>query len=232
MSETNKNSTMGNMKYVLIIIGIVAIVLSYFLVYSKYNKKISNIDKVIDTLEVRKDDLESKNGNKDLVVSNMEKVNNEYETLLKKFSSDITYQSQIMDKYNMSQALGIQLPVLGLTEVAEEYTFGQIATSNPNGGVGGMSADYKGVVMTYSISTLGTYAQMTDTIKYLLNENGKRKVPLTISFTYDSTTQQVALIISAKEYAVVGGDRKVPEISIPGSPKSVPNIFYNEIITQ
>lgn len=232
MSEANRNSFSNNMKYLFVIVGILALVASYFLVFSKYNKKIDSINSEIDVLELRKDDLVSKNDNKDNIVEETKTTNQKFEELVKKFAPNITYQSQLMDNYNMSQNIGIEIPTVGVTAVSEAYTFGQIPTSNPNGGVGGLGAENKGVVMTYNISTIGTYAQMTETINYILNENGKRKVPSSISFAYDSTTQEVALTISAKEYAIIGTKSKLSEISIPAFPKSTQNIFYNEIITQ
>lgn len=230
MNEAGNSSVSKNLKYILVLLGVLALVLSYFLVYRKYNTKIEDIKPVIEELQAKCDDLEAKNDNK----ANIEKLTQEAETayaeVLAKFDGGLSAQAEIMDAYNMGQRLQIKVPTLSLSDAAVVYTFGQIQTSNPNGGVGGVSTEYAGSALTYSISTIGTYDQMKQTLNYIMQEEGKRKVPTAVSFAYDSTSQQVALSVNVIEYAVTGGDRVQKEVVIPGYVQSVPNVFYNEVI--
>lgn len=230
MNEAGNSSVSKNLKYILVLVGVLALVLSYFLVYRKYNTKIEDIKPVIDELQAKCDDLEAKNDNK----ANIEKLTQEaevaYAELLAKFDGGLSAQAEIMDAYNMGQRLQIKVPTLSLSAEAVAYTFGQIQTSNPNGGVGGVSTEYSANAMTYTLSTIGTYDQMKQTLNYIMQEEGKRKVPNSISFAYDSSTQQVALSIKVTEYAVAGGDRVQKEVVIPEYVQSVPNVFYNEVI--
>lgn len=230
MSETSKSSISNNLKYILVLLGVVALVLSYFLVFTKYNTKTEDIQDEIDSLQEKCDDLEAKNSNKAKIETKTKEAEEKYESILKEFDGGVTYQSQIMDAYNMGQRLQIQVPALSLSLAAPVYTFGQIASSNPNGGLGGVSAEYSGEAMAYTIETVGTYDQMKQTLNYIMNEEGKRKVPNTITFAYDSSTQQVSMSINITEYAVSGGDRVQKEVEIPDYVKSTTNVFYNEAI--
>lgn len=230
MNEASKNSISKNLKYILVLVGVVALVLSYFLVYQKYSGKSEDIQAEIDSLELKCEDLETKNNNKAAVEEKTKEAEAEYESLIKKFDGGVTYQSEIMDNYNMGQKLQIQVPTLQLGQLETMYTFGQLASSNPNGGTGGVNAGYSGVSMTYSITTIGTYDQMKQTLNYIMNEEGKRKVPITIAFAYDSANQLVALNVSLKEYAITGEDRTQQEVVVPGYAQSTTNVFYNEII--
>lgn len=227
MNEANNSAFSKNLKYILILVGIVVLTLSYFLVFRKYSTKSEDIQAEIDSLQSKCDDLERKNNNKADIEAMTKETEEEYETLIKKFDGGVTYQSEIMDNYNMGQNLQIQISRLTLSPLQEMYTFGQLATSNPNGGTSGADASYSGVMMSYTISTAGTYDQMKQTLNYIMNEEGKRKVPVSIIFNYDSTGQQVALSISVREYAITGDDRTQKEIVIPGYGKSTTNVFYS-----
>lgn len=230
MSETSNSSMSKNLKYVLVLLGVVALVLSYFLVFTKYNKKIEDIQDEIDILRDERDDLEIKNDNKANIVTLTKEADEKYESILKEFDGGITYQSQIMDNYNMGQRLQIKVPTLLMSQVTQVYTFGQIPTSNPNGGVGGVDSKYSAVAMSYTVTTSGTYDQMKQTLNYIMNEESKRKVLNSILFAYDSTNQEVSMNLNLVEYAVSGEDRAQKEVEIPSYVKSATNIFYNEAI--
>lgn len=227
MNEANKNALSKNLKYIFILVGVLALVLSYFLVFQSYTAKSEDIQAEIDSLQSRYDDLEDKNNNKTDIEAKTKEANEAYETLIKKFDGGVTYQSEIMDNYNMGQKLQIQVPSLSLTPLQAMYTFGQLPTSNPNGGTNEEIANYTGVMMSYTITTVGTYDQMKQTLNYIMNEEGKRKVPVSITFNYDSTGQQVALSVSVREYAITGDDRTQKEVVIPEYGKSTTNVFYS-----
>lgn len=230
MSETNNNSSMKNLGYVLVIVGILALVASYFLVFSKYNTKIDTIDGEIDTLNVKYNELVNKNNNKDQVLKQTEEANSEFDEILAKFDGGVTYQSEIMDAYNMTQKLQVKVPNLSLAPVADAYVFGALPSSNPNGGSGSGLSEYTGKMMTYSINTVSTYDKMKEILSDISNTKGKRKTITAVSFTYNSTKQEVEMSINAVEYAITGGDRVQSKVEIPSYIQSSTNIFYNEII--
>ncbi|MDE7431189.1 MAG: hypothetical protein K2N34_04640, partial [Lachnospiraceae bacterium] len=214
MNESGNSSVSKNLKYILVLVGVLALVLSYFLVFRKYTDKSKDIQTELDSLQAKCDDLEAKNGNKANIEKLTEEAEQKCEELLKKFDGDVTPQSVIMDNYNMGERLQIKIPTLSLATKEQTYTFGQLTSSNPNGGTGGMNAEYTGMAMSYNITTLGTYDQMKQTLNYIMNEEGKRKVPISVTFSYSSTEQQVALNIAVKEYSVTGGDRVQKAVEI------------------
>lgn len=229
MEESKNNEMMKNLKYVFVLVGVVAMVLAYFLVFNGYSEKADDLDSDIDELKEQYETLQqkAKKFNEKDVKAYVEECDAEYEKVMKKFDGGISYQSQIMDTYNMTQSLDIQIPSLSMTpatdvvgEDREDITFltGQ---------------NYIEKMMTYQISTITTYDKMKDVLKYVLEFEGKRKVPTSISFSYDSMTQQVSMAFSITEYAIAGEDRKVSKVDIPVYNQSSTNIFYNnEVVSR
>lgn len=227
MEESKNNGMMKNLKYVFVLVGVVAMVLAYFLVFSGYSDKADDLDSEIDELKGQYETLQqkAKKFNEKDVKAYVEECDAEYEKVMKKFDGGISYQSQIMDTYNMTQALDIQIPSLSMTpatdvvsEEREDITFltGQ---------------NYIEKMMTYQISTVTTYDKMKDVLKYILEFEGKRKVPTSISFSYDNIKQEVSIAFAINEYAIAGEDRKVSKVDIPSFNQGSTNVFYsNEVV--
>lgn len=217
---------MKNLKYVFVLVGVVAMVLAYFLVFSGYSDKADELDSEIDELKSQYTALQQKAAkfNKNDVEAYVAECDKVYDTVMGEFDGGISYQSQIMDTYNMTQKLDIQIPSLSMSAVTdvvdaerEDITFltGQ---------------NYVEKIMTYQINTETTYDKMRDVIRYILEFDGKRKVPTSISFSYDTTEQRVALSFSISEYAIAGEDRDVSEVKVLPYATGSTNIFYNEAV--
>lgn len=230
MSDNTNSQGNNNLKYVFILVGVVALLLSYFLVFSKVNSKISTVSTEIDTLQLRYDDLKVKDADKQNIIDLTEENQKKTNELLSRFDGGITYQSEIMDNYELTEKVGVKFQSLTLSPTTEAYTFGQLASSNPNGGVGGLDTIYKGVSTTYRISVSGTYEQMKEVLKELENNTSKRKSIGSVEFAYNTNDNTAALSLSVYEYAIVGGDREQAKITLPEINTSTTNIFYNSII--
>lgn len=217
---------MKNLKYILVLVGVVAIVLAYFLVFSGYSTEAEELDSEIDDLKSQYTALQEKaqKYNEKDVKAYVAECDAEYDDVIKKFDGDISYQSQIMDTYNMTQTLDIQIPTLTMSEVTivEGEDREDIVFLTNQG--------YVEKLMTYQINTVTTYDKMKDVLKYVLEFDGKRKVPTSITFAYDTTEQKVAISFSISEYAIAGEDRTVSDVVIPPYAQGSTNIFYNEVV--
>lgn len=226
MEESKNNGMMKNLKYVFVLVGVVAMVLAYFLVFNGYSDKADDLDSEIDELKGQYETLQqkAKKFNEKDVKAYAEECDAEYEEVMKKFDGGISYQSQIMDTYNMTQALDIQIPSLNMSSVAD------VADTEREDIVFLTGQNYVEKIMTYQINTVTTYDKMKDVIKYILEFDGKRKVPTSISFNYDTTEQKVAIAFSVSEYAIAGEDRDVSDVKVLPYATGSTNIFYNEAI--
>lgn len=217
MNEKKSNQNLGSLKYLLVLVGVIALVASYFLVFSKYRTENEEIEAEIEELQERCDDLELKNRNKDTVLKNTEENNEKIEEILSKFDGGLSYQAEIVDLQNfINDNEGIDVPTLTIAAPTDVYTF-------VNGNIG--------KAITYNYASTGTYDQMKEAIKYFSEYKGKRKVPSSIAFVYDYAEQKVTLSFSVTEYAVTGEGREQKTVSIPEYTKGNLNIFYDEVIT-
>lgn len=229
MEESKNNGMMKNLKYVFVLVGVVAMVLAYFLVFSGYSDEADDLDSDIDDLKGQYETLQekAKKFNEKDVKKYVEECDAEYEKVMKRFDGGISYQSQIMDTYNMAQALDIRIPTLTLTQIAD-------VTGEDREDVKFLTNQkYVEKMMTYQFETLTTYDKFEDVLKYILEFEGKRKVLTSVGFDYDSTTQEVSMIFSVNEYAIAGEGRKVSDVEIPAYNQGPANIFYNnEIVSR
>lgn len=229
MEESRNNGLMKNLKYVFVLVGVVAVALAYFLVFSGYSAEADDLDSEIDELKEQYTALQQKADkyNEKDVKAYVEECDAEYDKVMKEFDGGISYQSQIMDTYNMAQKLDIQIPNLTMSEVADvtETEREDIAFLT--------SQNCVEKVMSYQINTISTYDKMEDVLDYVLEFEGKRKVPTSISLDYDITAQELTIVFSINEYAIAGEDRKMSDVEVSSYEQGSTNIFYNnEVVSR
>ena len=237
MEESRNNGMMKSLKYVFVLVGVVAIVLAYFLVFNGYSDKADELDSEIDDLKSQYTALQQKAAkyNKNDVETYVAECDKVYNTVMREFDGGISYQSQIMDTYKMTQDLDIQIPSLSMsavTDVAGAATT-DVADAEREDIVFLTGQGYVEKLMTYQISTVVTYDKMKDVLEYILQYEGKRKVPTAVTFSYDNVEQEVTMMFSISEYAIAGEDRKVSDVVVPGYAQGSTNIFYNsEVVSR
>lgn len=216
MNETNNSSSSnGNIKYIFLLIGIVALVASYMLVTSKYTKINKDLTAEIETLDDRYKDLKNKVANEASVKAKTEENYKAAEEIYDKFDGKLSVQAAIMDTYNLKIDKKVDIPALNVTQPATAFEFA-------NGNVGNS--------MSYTFSTTGDYQQMKDVLKYFGDYKGKRKVPTSVSFTYDEIGQKVTLNLNVSEYSIEGEGRKQIPVTVPEYAVGKENIFFSEIL--
>lgn len=228
MSENGNN--MNNLRYVFILIGVLALLASYFLVFTKYNTKISDISDEIKTLRTERDRLKELDANKDNIKSQTASLESDIDKELSKYDGGLSYKAEIMDTYDMTQDLKVDVNSLTLNAKEVPYTFGQLASVNPNGGSSDVGK-YTSESMSYDISTNGTYDQMKQIIKYIIDTKGKRKALKTISIS-GGGQEELNMTVSLTEYAIAGEGREIQKVEIPDYEQSTNNLFFNQVIVR
>lgn len=235
MNESGKSNGMG--KYVgplLLLIGLIALVASYYMVNQKYNDKIDEINGELSGLRTRRDALRELNANKKNIEEKTSIAGELCDRILAKFDGGISYKGTIMDLYNLENSVNkevngtMKMPSLTFMSSDVPYEFGAVASSNPAGGVGGYDPSYTTKVMQYSFQTTGSYEELKELLKEINEFGGKRKVLSSLSISYDSTTQLLNTSMTISEYVVEGGERAETMADIPKYEKEKVNVFYDD----
>ena len=230
----NKTNNMNNMKYVFILIGVLALLASYFLVFTKYSTKNDEISDEIKVLKEDRDRLVDMNNNKGGIEKKTKEVNEMVNQELGKYDGGLSYKAEIIDAYNITQDVENQITKMDFKDnqtEEENYTFGQITSANPNGYSGDMTK-YTSEKMSYSITTVSNYDQIKKTLKKVSDASGKRKVIKSISIKAGNEPDKIQMDLSVTEYAITGEGREPYIVVIPNYLESNENIFFNSIIVR
>lgn len=239
ISEEKQNSILKNIKYIALLGGLLALVASYFLGYS--NIKVSNdeLKTEIDSLQARLDDLETKKSNQKMYEEGIKTFNADTEKILSRFDAGLSPERLIMDYQELTDSLGVTITSMSFSEPEAEYTFSSAvssADSSTDASTDSSSDMESGLESTSglvgcskatNLTVTGNYTSIKDFLTKLVDTAGRRRVPSTVGFTFDSAINSVTCSVAVKEYAVVGGDRTETVPTIPGYNKGTDNIFFS-----
>lgn len=236
-------------KVLYILIGVAAIVLSYLLGFRSFSEKNTELQATVDELQADYDRLKADYANKSKYLKETEEFKKQYEEVLSKFDTSLLNEGQIMDVYNMQSSCGIQVTSVRLEEPLEVYAFDGSITSdlitsaqtqqtNPDGtpvesepiiNSTAIDSSYRGVSNTMQLMAKGNYEGIKNMLKTIAGDK-KRKVPSTITFTFDGTTEEVLCSVTMNEYAITGKDREPKKVEIPDSAIGRSNIFFDPLV--
>lgn len=236
-------------KVIYIGIGLVAILLSYFLGFQNFQTKNAELQEEVDETQSKCDTLKSEYANKDKYIKETKEFDNKYEELLGRFDTTLLNEGQIMDLYNMQGECNVEVTSATFTEPTETYAFdGSLTTpemiaqqnaTNPDGTpveaepiitTTAIDSSYRGVSDTLTFTVRGDYPSVKAALQKVM-DGKKRKVPSSLAFTYDSTDEKVMCNIILTEYAITGNDREAGKVTIPDSAIGRDNIFFNPLGT-
>ncbi len=226
MEETKNSALQQNMKYILILIGVAVLVLSYFMGYSKYQTEIADIKDEISALETRYNDLKSKESKRGEYQKKKKEAEEKYDTMLAKFDAGLSTKRIIMDCHNIASQIGLSFTSLSMSEPKAFWVFG---TEKKDGKVNSKdqtSYEMMASVKNYSIQVTGTYGNIKDFIKQIMSDKAKRRVPFSMNFAFDPTLHTVSCNLNVMEYAVSSKDRTESVADIPIYNQGIDNIFF------
>lgn len=223
MNETKKSTSMGSLKYIFILIGLVAVLASYVLVFNKYKPINEDLTSEIEDLKDRRDELENKAKNKAAVEANTKENNEKFDEILADFDGGLSYQGEIMDIHFLRKTEEDFL------KNKEDVKINSLAYTAPTD-ISTFSNGYVTKSMNYNYSVTSTYDQMKEMLEYFRLYSDKRKVPNTISFTYDASTNNITTAFNVNEYAISGEGKDVSSTREPECTTGTNNIFYNQVL--
>lgn len=213
-----------------ILLGVALVILSYMYGLQAYNKKSDEVKEEIKTLEKEYKSLKTMYDNKAEYEKMKSEYEEKYEELISKYDADITDESVSMDLVDIEQKAKVFVITMSMQEKTSVYEFGAMASNNPdNPQPTGINAGYAGLFKEYNVVAEGTYDNIKETLKAVIN-NSKRKVITSAAFSNDFSTGKVTVTMRINEYAVSGDDREASEVVIPPEEHSVGNIFGDDQI--
>ena len=246
----NSSSLKENTGVLVLLIGILALIASYFLGFTSFNDKNIELSANIESLEAKRDTLKADYANKAEYEKKTKEFDEKYEKILKEFDTTLTDESQIMDLYNMQLKNNVMITTVTLAMPEETYAFdgsltttdmtAQTQTTDANGNpveadpiitTTAIDSSYRGVSCDENFTMTGSYGDIKASLKEII-ESSKRRVPTSVSFSYDSTNEKVTCTVAASEYAITGDDRKQNKVEIPSSATGRDNLFFNGIGVQ
>lgn len=215
---------------IVVLLGVVLVILSYLYGFKAYEEKTTIVNDQKAELEKQYSHLKKMYDEKEKYVKDTEEFEENYKNLIAKYDAAVLTEGIVMDAVNLSKDTEADVSSIALSEPEQVYTFGAATSKNPdNPQPSGINADYAGIKRVYSITSVGSYEETKDFIKNVLGHE-RRKVPTSASFTFDSSSGDITLVMNIAEYAITGNDREAKKITIPAMDHSVDNIFYDGIL--
>ncbi|MGN0321088.1 MAG: hypothetical protein ACI4D1_09260 [Lachnospira sp.] len=209
-------------KLLLVVMAVLIVALAYFFGYSKLSAQVDELSSKKSSLEVTQKDLTEKNKNKDKYVTDTSKLKKEYNALLSRYDSGSTQPNTIEFFNKTEDVTGTWVKSMGLSPKTVLYKFGQIASSNVNGGTS-YSSNYSGYRTTINITYEGDYSQWKHFIKYINTYTSKSTID-SLAASFNESTGVVSGTAAISLYSIEGGDRKFTEPTY-NSATGTDNIF-------
>ncbi len=253
MADNKKSLSGGNgaklaLKVLIIIVGIVALVLSYFLGYSAFAEQTAAVNSEVSTLQAEVAVLNAMNAKQDDYVKEMDDMNNQVAYVEKKFPSmikaeDVIIYSDALEKVNEMKISGVNIEEAQLTyttangdevvmDVAtEENAEGETEVS-PEDELKAEYAKYSitedyyydlyEVPVTYSFTV--AYENLKRAIEYIRSSSDTQSIK-TVALAYNAESGDLTGTITVGDYVLVGSDAGYVAPSLPEIPVGTLNPF-------
>lgn len=240
MDEKKPSFIQQNLKYLMIVIGILAVAVSYFMFYSPKQTDITDLQDEIDSLESRYDDLKAKEKKRDQYIKDTEEAKVKRDNYLSLFAKGNFTKRQIMDYDTMAATTQVTLTTISFGKEGNAYAFG---TAEHDGKFDKKAETLPEIYTTskeYTLDITGTYDNLLEFIRQV-TENTKRRTSISsVSFSYDSALNTVSAKMKITEYCLNGTDpelfgedgKNYTVVTIPVFATGVNNIFFTSLVSR
>lgn len=228
-------------KILIVFIGMIAAVLSYFLVFNPTLEDNEKLEAENARLNTRLADLRSKAAREEEYRSETERMNLEVEQILSDFPSYLQTENGIMDVVEIENKTGAQVPSVTIADpvLIEISATAEASADNAAASATDTAADsadaqtevtasaasqYYLYDVNTNLSYTSTYAGMKQIIDLIAKDEDKRSVS-TFSATFDNTTGEITGAVSYESYFIFGQDKDYEPADIPSINHGTENIF-------
>ena len=209
--------TRRDLGVIMILVGVLAVFLTYRMYYAGKQTEVDNISKQIVELNSQIKELEPKVEREGTYRKEMENMSSEIKDILKEFKAKQLYEDGIMYIDEMQQKFDILIPSFTVSESTVSRT--------AEGSVNGEAAN---VILGYSsVNFNGTtkYDEFKNIVNYVYEDKDSKKDILAVSLSFDNKTGIVNLSMNYNVYVMDDGSREYKKQEIPEKDMSVDCIF-------
>lgn len=202
--------TNSNLKILLVLVAIGAIVASVFLVAKPKYDSCKVLESEVNELQARYDDLCAKEAQKDQLIAETEEFNRQFDEELVNYPADLNQESFVMFLKGTEEAQDFNNVAVGLPKPTTFYVLGEGAAAEGAAAVDAEEDSYIVETTGYTISYEGSYEGLKEYLDYVANY--KYRINLsTLNIAYDQEAEdpkkecQGAVTLNA--YSISGPDR-------------------------
>ena len=197
-------------KLLLILLGVVIFVATYFGVYKPFTNKTSAEQAQLNTLQVQVEQLREFSNNQDDYMKKTELIDSEIGETLAGYPDDIRSEDMVMFVTKLESEIGAKIDSFSITEpelvsdfllpkkTDDAYTFIPVASA------------HTGLTINCSLE----YEQFKKLLDYIYTDQEKMDVS-SVSISYDAGTGKLTGVISIDKYFIVSTDYSYTKTQIP-----------------
>jgi len=212
-----------DIKLLFILGGVLAFVLSYFVIFTSITEKTDTIESEIAQLEPRLKELQGHLDKLNAYKVGIEANRASIEKLMPRFPNAIRAEDKIMYAVNLEKEAGLDVSNVDFTDpVAVLELKGVLEDENDKDKYSVM--DLKAFCSSMAISTTLDYEQLKKSIKYIYATPNYTTLN-SVNVSYDSTTGRLTGGMNIDKYYITGVDDTYKETYVPDMPMGTDNIF-------
>ena len=223
----------SDINILIMLIGILLAVLSYFVVYSNFTEKKDALVAENATLQTEVDQLQKLADNKKFYIDETNRMDNEIQDILAGFPGEIRAEDQVMYSAGLETMFSVwvngltiqdtQLVQVAAPEAAAAPTDDAVvedtgegeATSDAVVATGGLRDTVFLYTSPFSINYKTTYRSFKDIVQLIIASDERMSIQA-INIAYDSETGCLSGSLEGTMYTVSGTDYIYKELDIPG----------------
>lgn len=233
----------SEVNFLIMLVGILLVVLSYFVVYNKFAKKKDALSAENATLQAEVDELQKLADNKQFYIDETNRMDGEIQDILAGFPGEIRAEDQVMYTAGLETMYSVWVNGLSIgdTELVQVAAPAQAPAPTEDAvvedtGEGGQPAGdavvatggLKDTVFLYSspfsLNYKTTYRSFKDIMQLIVNADDRMSIK-SVNISFDTETGCLAGSIDATMYTVSGTDYMYKELDIPGVRLGTADIF-------
>ncbi len=226
------NISSRDKKILIVFVGLIAAVLSYFLVLSPTLEDNAALESENAQLSAHLSELKEMVTREEEYVSETERMNREVEQILSEFPSYLQTENGIMDVVELEDETGAQVPSLTIADpVLVEITVASDAAQETDStdsasetATASAASQYSLYDVNTNLSYTSSYAGMKQLIDLIVSDDNKRSVS-TFSATFDNSTGEITGAVSFESFFIFGQDKDYVPADIPTMDHGTQNIF-------
>lgn len=233
----------SDINLLIMLIGVLLAVLSYFVLYKDYTQKTATIQAENTVLQSEVDGLQQLADNKDHYIAETARMDNEIKEIMARYPAEVRTEDQVVYTINLEQKHSIWVENMA----SEDTHMVQVAAATPEAAAptndAVVAADgaeapaqdavvasngLKDTVFLYSspfnIGFKTTYRSAKDIIAGIVNSDERMNIQ-SLTLSYDAKTGCLTGTLDATMYTMSGTDAVYEEISLPGVSTGSADLF-------